>query len=145
MDIDRDRLAAAADGAFDRLVAALANESPDEAFAPLGETLAWINAIYESTGRYDPLLQGLAHARNRVLHGEGIIVGKPTTFLPGAGKYGLLRVLMEGGTARWEWSFVNLPEPTQERYRKQWAAYEDTVAGTVMLTTLARAFEILDL
>lgn len=121
-----------------RLDYALSTGDPEQAFAPVGETLAWIYAIAGGRPRCGDLLDGLKHARDRVLHGEPILVadrryhyGSELPFIVG-------RAVL-GTVSGWRWEFARLPEPTQSRYRPSWLAYLNTCAGQLLTPVLDEA------
>ena len=96
-------------------------------FAPLGEVLAWLYAL-EAAQSGRPLPPGLKHARNRSLHGDGIVLAQPR-FIHGSEPGRMIPGLsMLGFATGWRWTFAALPEPSP-RWRAHWLDYSEHVAG----------------
>ncbi|MGO9177910.1 MAG: hypothetical protein ACLQBX_15340 [Candidatus Limnocylindrales bacterium] len=138
--LDRSqRLREACEAALRRLEA----KGAAEPFAEIGEVLFWLCALSEANGRRDPLLSGVAWARNRIAHGA--IVAAPVT-RPSVRQTGLgasLPVPLDTGSV--PVPAVWLPRssipvgPTERFIQYQAEAYDAYLAGRPVLAVVREA------
>jgi hypothetical protein len=140
--VERLRLACLA--AIERCAAKDDEGIDPDTFAELGESLFWVLALAEATGRHKKteLLQGLRWARNRIAH--GVLLTAPVRWHYGTelGRWVLDRGAL-GTTSGHEWltrdaietSRTQKPDPTGE------VAYDKHLAGQRVIDVLRAALE----
>lgn len=142
MSFGKELKHSAALGALERLHAVAWQNDVWSFYAPLAETLAWITALAEASGRKEePVLSGLAYARNALLHNPDSLIVSYVAHQDGF-DYPLAgptaRIYVRNGTM---WGFTQDPEPYdpstgKERNAKRRADYNRTVANHEVLPLL---------
>ena len=139
MSFGEDLKHAAALGALERLHAVAWQNDVWSFYAPLAETLAWITSLAEAAGRKEePVLSGLAYARNVLLHNPDSLVVSYVAYQDGFDSPltgSTPRIFVRNRTM---WGFTQDPEPHdasagKERNAKRRNDYNQAVADHEVL------------